>query len=112
MCAYWARLQTGRVGRGADVEEHERAAVGDHLDGQRRPVHARQPPQVQDRRRHAGAGVTGRDDRVRAALADEAHADVDAGVALAAHRGGGVLVHAHRLGRLDDASRATAADHR
>ena len=53
-------VATGRVGGRPDVQEHERAVVGDQLDGERRPVHARQPPQVHDRRCHAGPGVTGR----------------------------------------------------
>ena len=97
MWAYWARLRPVGVGRGADVQEHERTAVGHHLDGQGRSVDAGQPAQVQDRRCDAGAGVTGRDDRVRPALADEAHADVDARVALAPHRRRGGLVHAHGL---------------
>ena len=38
------QVEAGRVGRGADVQQHERAAVGDHLDGQGRPVDARERP--------------------------------------------------------------------
>ena len=36
----------GRVHVGADVEQHERAGLGDHLDGQRRPVHAGQAAEL------------------------------------------------------------------
>ncbi len=69
MCAYWARFSAGRVGVGADVEEHERARVGDHLDGQRRPVDARQAAEARIAGRHAGAGVAGGDDGVGLAVA-------------------------------------------
>ena len=83
--------------------------VGDHLDRQRGPVDALQAPQVEDGRRDAGAGVAGGDDRVGLAVADEAHADVDARVALAADGGSGMLLHGDRLGGLDDAARWPAA---
>ena len=92
------------VGRGADVEQHERAAVGDHLDGQRGPVDARQAPEVEDRGGDAGARVAGRDDRVGLAVADEAHAHVDARVALAADGDGAAARPCPRVSRgLDDA---------
>jgi hypothetical protein len=78
---------TGRIGRGADVQEHEGAFVGDHLDGQCRAIDAGQAAEAEDGSRHAGAGVAGRHDRVRLARSDEAHADVDAGIALASDRG-------------------------
>ena len=53
-------VEAGRVGGGADVEEHERALVGRHLDRQRGPVDARQALEVEDRRRDAGARVARR----------------------------------------------------
>ena len=43
-CARTGRGSGRRVGVRADVEEHERSAVAHHLDGQRRAVDARQPP--------------------------------------------------------------------
>ena len=55
-----------RVGVGADVEEHERPARADHLDGERRAIDARQPPDPQDRGGHRGAGVARGHDRVGA----------------------------------------------
>ena len=103
MCAYWARLTPGRVGRGADVQQDERAAVGDHLHGQGRAVHARKTLEVQDGGGHAGAGVAGRDHGVRLTVTDEAHGHVDAGIALAAHGDGGLLPHAHGLRGLHEA---------
>ena len=95
-------VAAGGIGRRPDVEQGERAAVGDHLDRERWPVHARQALEVQDRGRDAGPAVTGGDDRVGLAVTDEAHADVDARVALAPDRDRGLLVHADRLRCGDD----------
>ncbi len=61
------QVVAGRIGRGADVQEHERALVGDHLDGQRRAIDAGQATEAEDGGSHAGAGVAGRHDRVRLA---------------------------------------------
>ena len=94
MCAYWARLRPVESVVAPMSSSTNGPAVGDHLDGQRRPVDALEPAQVEDRRGHAGAGVAGGHDRVGLALLDQAHADVDARVALAPHGGRGVLVHA------------------
>ena len=61
-----------RVGVGAGVEQHRRAALRRDRDGDRRPHHARDPPQVEQPGREHRAGVPGGDDRVRAALGDRA----------------------------------------
>ena len=91
-----------RVGVGADVEEDERPRFGDHLDGQRGPVHARQAAEPENRGSHARAGVAGRHDRVRVAALDEIHGHEDRRVALLAEGLGRVLVHAdHLAGRLN-----------
>ena len=69
---------SGRTGRGSPGVESGLApmssrtigpAVGDHLDGERRPVDARQAAEAKDGGGHPGAGVAGRDDGVGLAVA-------------------------------------------
>jgi len=90
------------VGVGADVEEDQRSGRGDHLDGQRRPVHAGRAAEPQDRGRHARPGVPGADDGVGAAPLDELAGDEDRGVLLVAEGPRRMLVHLDDLaGGLD-----------
>jgi hypothetical protein len=58
--------------------------------------------------------VTGGDHRIGVAVLDQAHAHVDARVALPPHGGSGLLVHGDRLRRLDEADvgRPIGADER
>ena len=67
-------VDAGRVGGGTDVEQHHRSLVGDHLDGERGAINALESPEIEDRRRDAGTGVTRCDHRVGRSLAHEAHA--------------------------------------
>ncbi len=89
----------GRIGIGADVEEHERPGFGDHLDGQGRSIDAAQAAQPQDRGGHAGAGMAGRDDGFRLAALDEIHGHEDRRILLLAERASGMLIHADDLAR-------------
>ena len=93
----------GRVGVGADVEQHERPAAGRDLDREAGPVDALQAAEAEDGGRHAGAGVARGHDRVGLALPDEVRGDEDRRVLLLAQGHRRVLVHADDLGRVDDA---------
>ncbi len=75
-----------RVRVGADVDEHERTRVGDHLDGESGTVDTGKPSQLEDPGGHARAGVPGGDDGVRLAVPDELGRDEDRRVLLLAHR--------------------------
>ena len=87
----------GRVGRGADVQQHERPLSVDHLDGERRPIDAGQAPEAEDAGGHAGARVARGHDRVGLGRPDERMATrIEA--SFFAGRTGGVLVHADELG--------------
>ena len=92
----------GRIGVGADVEQHHRPGVRDHLDGERRAIDAGQPAEAQDRGGHARAGMPGGHHGVRLAALDQVHRDEDRGVLLLAHGERRMLVHADDLGGVDD----------
>jgi hypothetical protein len=96
------QVDAGRVGRRADVEQHERSLRGRHLDGQRGSIDARQAPQVEDGRGDAGARMARGHDGIGQPVANEAHADVDRGIALPANGGRGMLVHVDDLAGVDD----------
>ena len=102
MWAYWTRFSGVGVGVGADVEQDQGPGLGDHLDGQRRPIDARRAAQPQHRGGHPGARVAGRDHRVGAAALHEVAGHEDGGVLLLAERLRRMLVHLDDLGgRLD-----------
>ena len=87
---------------GADVQQDHRSGIGDHLDRQRRAVHAGQAAETKHRGGHPGTGVTGRDDGVGATVADEVDRHEDRGVLLLAQGQRRMLVHAHDLAGGDD----------
>ena len=99
----------GRVRVRADVQQDERAAGADHLDGERRAVDAADAAQSQDGGGHPGAGVTRGDDGVGVAPPDEVHGDEDRGVLLLAQGHRGMLVHLDDLRGVDASARWPAA---
>ena len=95
--AYWARFSAVESGLAPMSSRTIGPRVGDHLDGEGRPVDAGQAAEAEDGGGHAGAGVAGGHDRVGLAALDEVHRDEDRGVLLLAERQRGVLVHADDL---------------
>jgi hypothetical protein len=87
---------------GADVEEDERPAGADHLDGKRRAIDTRQPPDSQNGGRHGRAGVARGHDRVGPPDLDEVARHRDRRVLLLAQGEGGVLMHLDDLARRND----------
>ncbi len=106
------KVLSGRIGIGADVQQQHRSGLGDHLDGERRPVDAGQASQAQHRGSHPGSGVAGRDDGVRLTVSDEVDRDQDRGVLLLAEGECRMLIHADDLARLARSTRSRAARRR
>ena len=78
------------------IDQHGRPPAGGDDHGDPGTERARQSLHVQERGRQHGAGVPGRDDRVRIAVADRAHGPHQRGVGPGAHRLGRLVVHRHR----------------
>ena len=81
------------VGVRAGVDQDRGAVAGGDDDRDAGAVDAGKPLDVQKARREHGAGVPGRDDRVRVAVGDGANRADERGVGLAAHRLARLVVH-------------------
>ena len=89
------------IGGGADVQDdHVSLRRGKHR-GDRRTLHRFDAAEAEQGRRDDGARVSGRNHGVRAALLLEPRGDVDRGVLLLPHRGGGGFTHLHAFRRVD-----------
>ena len=78
--------------------------------GDRRAIDALDPPHAQQRRRHRGAGVAGRDHGRRLAVAHRLGSTDERGVLLATHPLGGVVVHRDDFGGDDQAEVAATLE--
>ena len=91
-----------RVCVGARVEQDRGAALGGNDDADRRAHHAGEAAEGEQAGREHRARVPGGDDRVRVVFADRAAGGDERAVRLRLHGLRRLLVHADRLGRLDE----------
>src|SRR5436190_15176286 len=91
-----------RVRVRARIDQHRRPASPGDRYGDRRPVYAANPAQLNEAGCEHRAGVPCRDDRVGAALPDEPARDHERALGLRADSLGRLLVHRDLVGRLDE----------
>ncbi len=90
------------VGVRPTVEQHRHAVAQRDRDGDRRPLDARQAPEVEQPGGEHRAGVPGRDDRVGVAVRHAPDRGDEARVRLRADCLGGLVGHVDPVGRLDE----------